>query len=342
MKKLKKAVCLLLTVMVAFGGLQLTAADADAATYKGEYWLKVNEQRNVVTAYKKIDGKWKPIRAMLCSTGVDGTTPKGTFYTQGKWNWGTLMNDVYGQYCTHITGDILFHSVYYTERYNKASQSTAEFNKLGQAASHGCVRLSTIDAKWIYNVCPAGTKVTIYRSGKSGPLGKPKAIKVNTGRYRYWDPTDPDPRNPYYIIPKPKITVSSRKALTVKQDAVYHLKNYVRAKDPNTFQDLTSRVKVYKTYRYNSAKGKYVTAKFSTKTPGTYKVTYSVKAPYGKTAYKTIKIKVIRKPKPPVKPDEGEDKEPSPTPTPDPEPSPEPDTDVDAGMNADTENQPEN
>lgn len=35
-----------------------------------------------------------------------------------------------------------------------------------------------MDAKWIYNTCKVGTKVTIYRSKSPGPLGKPSGIKV--------------------------------------------------------------------------------------------------------------------------------------------------------------------
>lgn len=293
-KGIRKGVSILLISVLMITGLHLSGFTAEAASYTGNYWLKVNEQQNVVTAYKKVNGSWKPIRAMLCSTGLNGTTPRGTFYTKGKWNWGELMNDVYGQYCTHITGDILFHSVYYTERYDKASQVTGQFNLLGQRASHGCVRLSVVDAKWIYNTCKTGTKVTIYRSKNPGPLGKPKGTKVSTARYKYWDPTDPDPKNPYYIVRKPTITVSSKKSTNVQYGRTdYKLKDYVSAKDPNTFQNLKDRLTVSKVRRYSSAKGGYVSSKFSTKTLGTYQVTYSVKAPYGKKTSKTIKIKVV-------------------------------------------------
>lgn len=297
----RKSISIILTVILIISSLQITAAEADAAAYTGKYWLKVNQQQNVVTAYKKIDGKWKPIRAMLCSTGLNKTTPLGTFYTKGRWNWGELVNDVYGQYCTHITDDILFHSVYYTDQYDKASQVTSQFNKLGQAASHGCVRLSAADAKWIYYSCPSGTKVTIYRSANPGPLGKPAAIKVSTSRYKYWDPTDPDPQNPYYIVPKPEITISPKKSLTVQYGRTdYSLKAYVSAEDPTTFQNLKNKLQVSSVKRYSVSKGRYVTAPFSTKVLGTYKVTYSAKAVYGKTAYKTVKIKVVDNLKAPV------------------------------------------
>ncbi len=292
---------IILAVIFTAATLHLTATEAHAGTYTGKYWLKVNEQQNVVTAYKKIDGKWKPIRAMLCSTGLNGATPKGTFYTQGRWNWGELMNDVYGQYCTHITGDILFHSVYYTERFDKASQVTSQFNMLGQSASHGCVRLSVVDAKWIYYNCKIGTKVTIYRSKDPGPLGKPAPLKVYTGRYKYWDPTDPDPANPYYIIDPPTIRVSPNKPLTVQYGKKnYNLKSYVYAKDPNTFMNLKDDIKVSKVERYSSKKGGYVKEKFSINKLGTYKVTYKVTAPYGKSASTTVKIKVVDNLKAPV------------------------------------------
>ncbi len=298
--KRKKTLSMLLILTLVFSIVFSSVTISDAATYTGKYWLKVNEQRNVITAYKKVDGKWKPIRAMLCSTGLGGATPKGTFYTQGKWRWGALMNDVYGQYCTHITEDILFHSVYYKDNYKKNTQVTSQFNLLGSAASHGCIRLSVMDAKWIYDNCKVGTKVTVYRSSTSGPLGKPKPIKVSQSRYAYWDPTDPDSANPYYIIRKPVITVSSKKKLNAQYGSKYDLKSYVNAKDPNTFMNLKSRIKVSKVLKYSSAKKKYVKGTFSTKSLGTYKVTYTVNDPYSKSASKTIKIKVVDNLKAPV------------------------------------------
>ncbi|MGC2873943.1 L,D-transpeptidase [Ihubacter sp. mB4P-1] len=291
--KRNKLISIALILSLIFTMVFTTTSTVSAGSYAGTYWLKVNEQRNVVTAYKKIDGKWKPWRAMLCSTGIGGATPKGTFYTQGRWNWGLLMNDVYGQYCTHITDDILFHSVYYTEGYDKSSQPTSQFNLLGSAASHGCIRLSVMDAKWIYENCKAGTKVTIYRSSYAGPLGKPEGITVSQSRYQYWDPTDPDPANPYYRLKKPIITISSKKKTEVQYGSAYKLKNYVNAKDPNTSMNLKDRIKVSKVRKWSSAKKRYVSARFSTKKLGTYKITYTVNDPYSGKASQTIKIKVV-------------------------------------------------
>ena len=80
-----------------------------------------------------------------------------------------------------------------------SSLETEEYNKLGSVASLGCIRMAVRDVKWIYDNCPAGTKVTIYDDAANpGPLGKPESIKIpvnspNAG----WDPTDTDPANPW-------------------------------------------------------------------------------------------------------------------------------------------------
>ena len=53
---------------------------------------------------------------------------------------------------------------------------TSEAKKLGKkASSHGCVRLSVADAKWLYNNVTTGTKVVITNSGNIK-----KVIKANS------------------------------------------------------------------------------------------------------------------------------------------------------------------
>ena len=54
----------------------------------------------------------------------------------------------------------MFHSVLYSQKGGKVTQSSV--NHLGSRASHGCVRLSVEDAKWIWNNCPANTTVVVY------------------------------------------------------------------------------------------------------------------------------------------------------------------------------------
>ena len=152
-------------------------------TLPGALSLVVNKQANVVVAYKGS----VPIRAMLCSTGL--ATPTGTYNTPNKFRWLGLVGPSYGQYCTQIYGDFLFHSVPYESRDNRTLM-TDEYNKLGTTCSHGCIRLCVADAKWIYDNCPLGTKVELRDSSDPGPLGKPSLTKLPASQT--WDPTDPE------------------------------------------------------------------------------------------------------------------------------------------------------
>ncbi|MCC8168059.1 MAG: L,D-transpeptidase family protein [Clostridiales bacterium] len=155
---------------------------------QSSYEIKVNKQSNTVTVYAKDgdNGYTIPVKAFICSCGND--TPLGTYYTPEKYRWHTLQHDVEGQWCTRITTGILFHSVWYYSRDN-TTLSVTQYNKLGTTASAGCVRLTAEDAKWIYDNCALGTKVTIYNSSNPGPLGKPTAQKLES--WHTWDPTDP-------------------------------------------------------------------------------------------------------------------------------------------------------
>lgn len=159
---------------------------------QSSYYIMVNRKMCTVTVYAKDgnNGYIIPVKRFACSVGKSNTpTPVGTFYTPSKYRWHTLMGPSYGQYCTRITGSILFHSVA-GKNMTSYNLDARDYNMLGQPASHGCVRLCVRDAKWIYDNCSLKTKVTIYDSNVSGPLGKPVTIKIPLNQT--WDPTDPN------------------------------------------------------------------------------------------------------------------------------------------------------
>lgn len=159
---------------------------------QSSYYIKVNRKQCTVTVYAKDGGNGYiiPVKRFACSVGLPSSqTPTGTFYTPAKYRWHTLMGPSYGQYCTRIYRGVLFHSVA-GRNMTSYNLNARDYNKLGQPASHGCVRLNVRDAKWIYDYCPLKTKVTIYDSSDPGPLGKPATIKIPAGQT--WDPTDPN------------------------------------------------------------------------------------------------------------------------------------------------------
>lgn len=181
--------------------------ETQSSTYDGNYYIKVNNQANVVTIYKKdSSGNYTiPVKAMVCSIGT--ATPKnGVYSTTNKYQWRLLVGNVYGQYATRIVGSILFHSVPYLKQ-DPSTLEYWEYDKLGTSASAGCVRLTVADAKWIYDNCKSGTKVEFYSDANPGPLGKPNAKKISNEdeNVRIWDPTDSRENNPWKTYNQNKI-----------------------------------------------------------------------------------------------------------------------------------------
>lgn len=177
----------------------LQTTDKNAAEIEFPYYIRVNRKQNCVTIYTPDnEGEYTvPYKAMICSTGLYNATPRGIFQISTKYRWRELYGGVYGQYATRICGGILFHSVPYYKK-SEGTLCTEKYNKLGQQASMGCVRLTVEDAKWIAEYCPEGTTVEIYDDDNPGPLGKPKAAKLNSDSpYKGWDPTDPNEDNPW-------------------------------------------------------------------------------------------------------------------------------------------------
>lgn len=163
------------------------------------YYLRVNIRTNVTTVYaKNFSGKYVAVKAIATSCGKNGASKPilGTHYTQNKYRWKYMHEDCYTQYATRITGHYLFHSI----PYSKAKANTLwynSYNRLGNFASAGCIRMNVAGSKWIYDHCPLKTKVVVVYS-KTDPLKKPKVKKISTrSSKKHWDPTDPSTKNPW-------------------------------------------------------------------------------------------------------------------------------------------------
>ncbi len=136
----------------------------------GTYKILVDLYHQVVIAYTK-DSKGKytiPVRYMLCSSGANSSqSPTGTFKMKSYRVRYALFNNTtsYAQYWSLITGRIYFHSILYTAK--DPSTYTESYKKLGTNVSHGCIRLTVPDARWIwYNVAPE-SEVEIRKGSKN-------------------------------------------------------------------------------------------------------------------------------------------------------------------------------
>ncbi|WP_440250401.1 L,D-transpeptidase [Clostridium sp.] len=120
--------------------------------------IYVNLKDQITYIYKGSINNWNKIKSFKCSTGIESEkTPTGIFDVRERGAW--FFSDKYnqgGKYWVQFYGDYLFHSV----PYNKDQSEVVDYT-LGVPASHGCIRLKTEDAKWIYDNIESGTKVII-------------------------------------------------------------------------------------------------------------------------------------------------------------------------------------
>ena len=127
------------------------------------YRLEVSIDRQRVYVYESDEsGEYTLTQTFTCSSGMGNTTPRGIYLDGTPCNvWHYFKKfDCWARYSYVIEGDIMFHSVLYSERDTDTLRENSLY-ALGQKASHGCVRLSVKNARWIFEHCSRGSVVII-------------------------------------------------------------------------------------------------------------------------------------------------------------------------------------
>lgn len=136
----------------------IKAAEVSFTEASRPLWIRVDIATQRVYVY---DAKNRIVKNFICSTGIDSDpTVKGTFYVQERGD--KFISDKYQEgayYYVQFHGNYLFHSVPFDPSSEQIEEKEAQ--KLGTKASHGCVRLSLDDSKWIFDNITKGTKVVI-------------------------------------------------------------------------------------------------------------------------------------------------------------------------------------
>ena len=123
-------------------------------------WVEVNQKLQRVYVLKGS----QVVREIICSTGKPRTpTPNGIFKILNRGKWFVTKERTAG--AKHWVsfkgfGRYMFHSVIYNP--GGTAIIKREAAKLGQKASHGCIRLPLNDAKWFYENVPTGSRVVIH------------------------------------------------------------------------------------------------------------------------------------------------------------------------------------
>ena len=193
-----------------------------APTADGERMIVAFIGSQSVVVFKAENGEWTEERVMICSTGRSKEmTPRGSFAILRQYPYKKMGQiegeNVYSQYASRITGSYLFHSVPIggKKRQNqdngRRQMYVAYYEKLGTTASGGCIRLRCVDAYWVYMNCTVGTPITVTDDVGPTPPTPPKLIYEEPymdARHEYgWDPSDPDPANPYHAIYPPELVL---------------------------------------------------------------------------------------------------------------------------------------
>lgn len=154
------------------------------ATLKS-YRIDIDLTNQIATVYGIYSDKSaKALMSEFVSTARKGkNTPTGNFKIQGasggrkaKLRTAKMSSGkAYAEYLCRFHGAKCMHGVPYKNRNTKGYVSKTEFNKLGSPASAGCVRMPIKLCRYIYNNCPVGTPVRVFK-GTPGkyPAGKPK------------------------------------------------------------------------------------------------------------------------------------------------------------------------
>lgn len=157
--------------VVAADGVPKPEATPEPIAFKLE--VDVNNQVVKVWSWTADTGGYTTLyKCFLCSSGTKSnpSTP-GTYVLSGRkarWCYFNKWGGSKAQYWTKIDEEIAFHSVIYSD-YDEMTLKTSSLSKLGTRQSHGCVRLTVADAKWIYDNCGEGTVVVIREDCPDDP-----------------------------------------------------------------------------------------------------------------------------------------------------------------------------
>lgn len=121
------------------------------------YLLITSIKEKFTYVYEKKNNVWELLYKYSTTVGKPSTpTIKGVFAVGKKYEAIGTENSS-ARYATNITGEYYYHSILYDPK-----NLYIKDDRLGVAISHGCIRLATSSAKWIYDNVPEGSTIIIY------------------------------------------------------------------------------------------------------------------------------------------------------------------------------------
>ena len=122
------------------------------------YLIVTSIKERITYIFEKGDDMWVLIYRWSCTVGKPSTpTIKGIFAVGV--NYPAITSEgskVSAKYATNIVGEYFYHSILYD-----LTGTYVYDGRLGVAISHGCIRLDTNNARWIFDNASQGTTIVI-------------------------------------------------------------------------------------------------------------------------------------------------------------------------------------
>ncbi|MCR8744090.1 L,D-transpeptidase [Romboutsia lituseburensis] len=124
---------------------------------KTDYLIITSTKNKYTYIFEKNKEAWDMLYKWSCTVGKNSTpTISGVFFVGIKYPAiGDENSSV--KYATNITDEYYYHSIIYNE-----TGLSIKDDRLGVAISHGCIRLATSSAKWIYENVREESTIIIY------------------------------------------------------------------------------------------------------------------------------------------------------------------------------------
>ena len=198
------------------------------------YYVEVDVVNQLIKIFGLDENKehTKLEKVFWCSTGTPGYPSKpGDYILTGRrsrWahfpNWGGGT----AAWWLRIDREIAFHSIIYAN-YDLKRPNMNSVRKLGSVASHGCIRLTLADAKWMYDNIGAGTLVRIYddapKDAELKAASKPGDFNRNTFVH---NPTPVPTQEPFYDGANPPLEPARALKAKDQGEDVFWLQNKLK------------------------------------------------------------------------------------------------------------------
>ena len=122
-----------------------------------DYLLVTSLSNKMTYVFNGSMHNYELINTFTSTIGAPSTPTKTGIFRVGMRGTSFGKEDGFqAKYYTQFSGNFLYHSIIYDETGTKITDG-----RLGQALSHGCIRLSTENSKWIYENIPEYATVIV-------------------------------------------------------------------------------------------------------------------------------------------------------------------------------------